>query len=189
MLLKVGDQAPQFNLITQSCCDLKTEEDCLMFGGGDDNSLNGSEPQCEYSLSQGCTGIGDSGCEQQLITRYSYWETPAIETYLLGNAEEKNLVPGMVIGISYDFVYPTGYINMGENIWDWNSWSGYFNYRNFNENINTIQIEIKRSLYMDEVTLLKKKDFELIQEKMSFFIKCIEEFIHDYYYGLKDAAE
>ncbi len=63
------------------------------------------------------------------------------------------------------------------------------NYRNFNENINTIQIEIKRSLYMDEVTLLKKKDFELIQEKMSFFIKCIEEFIHDYYYGLKDAAE
>ena len=63
------------------------------------------------------------------------------------------------------------------------------NYRNFNENINTIQIEVKRSLYMDETTLLKKKDFELIQEKMSFFIKCIEEFIHDYYYGLKDAAE
>ena len=58
-----------------------------------------------------------------------------------------------------------------------------------NENINTIQIEVNRSLYLDETTLLKKKDFELIQEKMSFFIKRIEEFIHDYYYGLKDAAE
>ena len=35
---------------------------------------------------------------------------------------------GTVVRFSVAFDYDDGYINMDENIWDWNTWSGYFNY-------------------------------------------------------------
>ena len=63
------------------------------------------------------------------------------------------------------------------------------NYSNLDQNINTLQIEICRSLYMNENTFKKNSNFLNLKNNLNFIMQDILEYINDCRSNKNIAAE